>query len=80
MTRQTRIIESTDPWPVPLLVASAGSDLEQAALLTRTFTRAPAELCRALALESFAPAEAKTYAAMPATEEAAVRAGYPVLA
>jgi ABC-type phosphate/phosphonate transport system substrate-binding protein len=80
MTRQTRIIESTDPWPVPLLVATPGSDREQAALLTRTFTRAPAELCRPLALSGFAPAEAKTYAGMPGTEEQAVRAGYPVLA
>jgi len=80
MTRQTRIIESTDPWPVPLLVAAPGSDPEQAARLAQTFVRAPAERCRPLALAGFVPAEAKTYAAMPETEAAAVRAGYPVLA
>ena len=63
-----------------MLMASPGSDLEQAALLTRTFTRAPAELCHPLALVGFVPAEAKTYAAMPETERQAVKAGYPVLA
>lgn len=80
MARQVRIVESTQPWPIPLLMASPGSDLEQAALLTRTFTRAPAELCHPLALVGFVPAEAKTYAAMPETERQAVKAGYPVLA
>jgi hypothetical protein len=56
------------------------SDLEQAAKLTKTFARAPAEFCRPLALAGFAPAEAKSYAGMPGTEDEAVRAGYPVLA
>ena len=80
MAQQVRIIESTQPWPIPLLVASPGSDREQAALLAHTFERAPEELRRPLALAGFARAEAKIYIGMPETEELAVRAGYPVLA
>ena len=80
MARQVRIIESTVPWPIPLLVASPGSDREQADRLAETFVRAPAELCRPLALAGFARVEAKAYTDMPETEQQAVRAGYPVLA
>ncbi len=80
MARQVRIIESTDPSPIPLLVASPGSDLEQAGLLARAFERVPADLCRPLALAGFVRVEAQTYVGMPETEERAAKAGYSVLA
>jgi ABC-type phosphate/phosphonate transport system substrate-binding protein len=79
MTRQVRIVESTDPQPIPLLVASPESDLEQAARLSRAFESAPPELCRAVAAAGFVRAESKSYAGMPGLEEAASAAGYPVL-
>jgi ABC-type phosphate/phosphonate transport system substrate-binding protein len=37
MTRQVRIVESTDPSPIPLLMASPGFDRESAARLTHAF-------------------------------------------
>jgi ABC-type phosphate/phosphonate transport system substrate-binding protein len=80
MAGQVRIVESTDPFPIPLLMASPASDPEQAAQLARTFARVPLELCRPLALAGFSRVEAKTYAGMPETEERAAKAGYPVLA
>jgi len=79
MTRQVRIVESTDPQPIPLLIASPGSDLGQAARLSRVFERAPRELCRALAATGFVRVESKSYAGMPGLEAAASDAGYPVL-
>jgi ABC-type phosphate/phosphonate transport system substrate-binding protein len=80
MTRQVRIVESTDPFPIPLLMASPGSDPERAAHLARTFSRVPPDLCRPLALAGFVRVEAKTYAGMPETEVRAIEAGYSVLA
>jgi len=80
MAGQVRIVESTEPWPIPLLIASPGSDREQAAQLARTFTRVPPDLCRPLAVAGFVRVDAKTYAGMPETEDQAVEAGYSVLA
>jgi ABC-type phosphate/phosphonate transport system substrate-binding protein len=79
MTRQARIVESTDPSPIPLLMASPGSDPEQAALLARTFARVPPDLRQPLALAGFVRAEAETYSTLPETEDRAIKAGYPVL-
>jgi ABC-type phosphate/phosphonate transport system substrate-binding protein len=79
MTGAVRIVESTDPFPIPLLMASPGGDPEQAARLAQTFARVPGELCRPLALAGFVRVEAKTYAGMPETEDRAAKAGYSVL-
>lgn len=80
MTGQVRMVESTEPFPIPLLMASPGSDPEQAARLARTFARVPPELRRPLALAGFVRVAAETYAGMPETEDRAVKAGYSVLA
>jgi ABC-type phosphate/phosphonate transport system substrate-binding protein len=79
MAGAVRIVESTDPQPIPLLIASPGTDAAQVERLTRAFESAPPELCRALALTGFIRSEAKSYAGMPALEAAADKAGYGAL-
>jgi ABC-type phosphate/phosphonate transport system substrate-binding protein len=75
-----RIVATTDPAPIPFLVASAGCAddiVERLRAAFLAFTAAEtADLRRRLCLEGFAPVDLTEYELIPRWENGAKKAGY----